>query len=775
MNIPKSCLISLLSAAVCGFSGSGGGSSSSAGASPVMVRTVETAAAQTGVTETVMPSKNAETAQSRTREQANPTMTITLDIEGEIGFHIAGQLDVTIDWGDGSPVETRELEGAGSGDFNDNQYYRHVYSDASSRTITITGVKISYLDCGLSQKPLKSLDVSKNPELDTLLCYHSDLTSLDVSKNPRLIELHCSNNQLTSLNLSKNPNLARLNVSSNQLTALDLSKNSSLTTLRCDFNQLKSLDVSRSRFLRDLEASNNQLKSLDVSRNEYLEELSVANNQLAKLNVNKIGEIRALYLQNNLLPASALNALFGEMKAKSIAGTDKYIRITGNPGTYDCRISIAQGKGWKVIDFGGNIVPDNGTLTAPPIMTLTLVPEASEEGLRIDLVGSGKVSIDWGDGAPPETRDLSETNPLYDGWSEGHFYRHVYSGLSPRTISITGVVTFMVLSNRGLTALDVSKNLFLENLWCDNNQLKILDVSKNTDLAGLTCGNNQLTSLDVSKNTKLEVLACKDNQLTGLTINKNLESLRYVSLINNRLSAPVLNTIFESLHSEVVYYEYEGERGESEKVIYIEGNPGADDCDLGIARKKGWNVYGGPSGYAGTLEDMIIKTIKAYQNQDEETLNDLLLKDFGIAFLYRPGVFDLMSVSDRISFDKPVPEYLSYGIGLEADYDYKVKFEKLPDFDCGDEGEITWNKPNGIYCDAANTTKILSSRAKRLNELEIDNMTWTEEEIKRFEEIENKSHQVIVMGEGVFNFYVTFIEGKWYLIVIDRFEYCSGS
>ena len=281
MNIPKLCLISLLSAAVCGISGNGGGSSSSAGASPVRVRTVETAAAQTCVTETALTFKNAENAQSRRREQINqPTMTIMLDIKGEIGFHIAGQLDVTIDWGDGSPVETHELEGAGSGVFNDNQYYRHVYSDASSRTITITGVKITYLDCGLSQKPLKSLD---------------------------------------------------------------------------------------------------------VSRNQYLEELSVVNNQLAKLNVNKNGQLSALYLQNNLLPASALNALFGELNAKPIDGTDKYIRITGNPGTYDCRISIAQGKGWKVIDLDGSIVPDNGTLTAPPIMTLTLAPETSEGGCGLTL------------------------------------------------------------------------------------------------------------------------------------------------------------------------------------------------------------------------------------------------------------------------------------------------------------------------------------------------------------------------------------------------------
>ena len=38
-----------------------------------------------------------------------------------------------------------------------------------------------------------------------------------------------------------------------------------------------------------------------------------------------------------------------------------------------------------------------------------------------------------------------------------------------------------------------------------------------------------------------------------------------------------------------------------------------------------------------SLEDVIIKTINAYQNQDEKTLNELILKDFGLAFLYRRG------------------------------------------------------------------------------------------------------------------------------------------
>jgi hypothetical protein len=166
-----------------------------------------------------------------------------------------------------------------------------------------------------------------------------------------------------------------------------------------------------------------------------------------------------------------------------------------------------------------------------------------------------------------------------------------------------------------------------------------------------------------------------------------------------------------------------------------------------------------------SLEDAIIKTIKAYQNQDEVTLNKLIHKDFGISFLYRRGALDNVSVSDSISFDNPVPEYLPYDIYFETDY--KIHFEKLPVFCCDN---WKWSKSSGIYCDTLNTDKTLSTVAKREKKYEA---VWSDSEIEKFEEIENKSHKVIVAPHG-FIFYLAFIDNKWYLTIIDRFEACSA-
>ena len=169
-----------------------------------------------------------------------------------------------------------------------------------------------------------------------------------------------------------------------------------------------------------------------------------------------------------------------------------------------------------------------------------------------------------------------------------------------------------------------------------------------------------------------------------------------------------------------------------------------------------------------SLEEVIIETIKAYQNQDEATLNKLVMRDFGIAFLYRRGTFDNLSIADKISFDEPVPEYLPYDVYFEIDY--KIRFETLPIFSCDTE---EWDKSYGIYCDTTNNNNKLSITAK--NENEWINADWSANEIKKFEKIEKKSHKIIVNGDkGDFVFYLTFWQNKWYLTIIDRFEACSA-
>ena len=170
-----------------------------------------------------------------------------------------------------------------------------------------------------------------------------------------------------------------------------------------------------------------------------------------------------------------------------------------------------------------------------------------------------------------------------------------------------------------------------------------------------------------------------------------------------------------------------------------------------------------------SLEETILTIIKAYQKQDEETLNSLILKDFGIAFVYRPGIMDVFEFTDKISFSEPLPDGWTFDTKIITDY--KIRFEKLPHFDCDEE---KWNKPAGIYCDTKNKIETLSSIAKNVNEYAEGNFSTAE--IKKLKEIEKKSHRVIVIGKkgNEFIFTVTFWENKWYLTIIERFEACSA-
>jgi hypothetical protein len=171
-----------------------------------------------------------------------------------------------------------------------------------------------------------------------------------------------------------------------------------------------------------------------------------------------------------------------------------------------------------------------------------------------------------------------------------------------------------------------------------------------------------------------------------------------------------------------------------------------------------------------SLEDVIVKTIKAYQTQNEKTLNELILKKFGIAFVYRMGAMDEFSISDKISFDEPIPDYLPFDYNIITT-DYKIHFGKLPVFSCETE---KWNKSHGIYCDTINTDKTLSNIAKFRNENFESN--YSDREMKKIEEVERKCYVVIVIGKegNEFVFSLTFLENKWYLTIIDRFEPCSA-
>lgn len=165
-----------------------------------------------------------------------------------------------------------------------------------------------------------------------------------------------------------------------------------------------------------------------------------------------------------------------------------------------------------------------------------------------------------------------------------------------------------------------------------------------------------------------------------------------------------------------------------------------------------------------TLETTIISVIKAYQNKDEKTLNSFINKDLGITFLYRRGASDNLSIVEKISFAKPIPEYFPYI--NQIDTDYKISKTTLPVYSCDTEN---WDKPPGIYIDTDHIDHSLSETA-------ISENIWSDIQIEKLKNLEKNSHLIIVIDKNQidFIFYLTRINDKWYLSAIDRNEVCTA-
>lgn len=102
----------------------------------------------------------------------------------------------------------------------------------------LTGLK--YLQCegteddlGHPRGKLSSLDLSRNPKLEQVLCGRNRLTHLDVSGCPNLKTLWCYGNRLETLDVSACPELVDLNCEHNLLSRLDLTGNLGLVSLDC--------------------------------------------------------------------------------------------------------------------------------------------------------------------------------------------------------------------------------------------------------------------------------------------------------------------------------------------------------------------------------------------------------------------------------------------------------------------------------------------------------------------------------------------------------------
>ncbi|HMC00531.1 MAG TPA: T9SS type A sorting domain-containing protein [Flavobacteriaceae bacterium] len=108
------------------------------------------------------------------------------------------------------------------------------------------------------------------------------------------------------------------------------------------------------------------------------------------------------------------------------------------------------------------------------------------------------------------------------------------SGLTNLDFSILINLEELDLYNNLLTTLDVSNLTKLKVLTCQNNQLTSLNVSNLVDLENLTCSQNLIYDLDIGELTKITRLICNNNELTDLNIS-SLINLDFLNIDDNKL------------------------------------------------------------------------------------------------------------------------------------------------------------------------------------------------------------------------------------------------
>ncbi|GAA0876892.1 hypothetical protein GCM10009118_33020 [Wandonia haliotis] len=350
-------------------------------------------------------------------------------------------------------------------------------------------------------------------------CVGQNITALDLSNNVLVESASCHNNALTSLLLGNNSVLTALTLTNNEVTSLDLSGLPALELVFCGNNQLSVLDVSTNSNLTTLDCRLNQLSELDLSANTMLIKLNCFSNLLTELNVqngNNLNMPGSDFNTNNNPDLTCIQVDDAVWSEANWNNTDPTATFTEDCEAFNACIVTIPDAAFKAYLVGESAINTNGDTEIQCEEAVAYVGSIYCIGMGItDLTGI-EAFINVFD---MNCSDNQITTIDLSGNIGMRFFECDNTPLT--TINLNGCSNLEILTlynNTGLTQLDVSTNLNLENLNCSNSPIEILDVSMLDELSILYCEGSALTTLDISSNPELYRLKCGENQLTWLNL-----------------------------------------------------------------------------------------------------------------------------------------------------------------------------------------------------------------------------------------------------------------
>ncbi|MBO7495050.1 MAG: leucine-rich repeat domain-containing protein [Salinivirgaceae bacterium] len=177
-------------------------------------------------------------------------------------------------------------------------------SNCNTKTLTLCGStqqaqgKLLYLNCS-ENHGLISLDVSRQPYLETLICDEDwNLSSLDVINNPKLEKISCNSTALSSINVRNARELRYFSAEQTPLESLDIANNLKLEHLNCycDDSEITELDLSQHLKLKYLYFGGNEaLANTPVSHLTKLEYLDCTGVEYDNLDLSNMPNLETLF------------------------------------------------------------------------------------------------------------------------------------------------------------------------------------------------------------------------------------------------------------------------------------------------------------------------------------------------------------------------------------------------------------------------------------------------------------------------------------------------
>lgn len=270
------------------------------------------------------------------------------------------------------PAQVKSIDLSNAGDLEVLDIDNVNYTDFSLDVTKCS--KLTHL-FAFGNKGLRTLDLSRNPELKVLQVQYTNLPELDLSHQAKLENINAFNTSITKLDFTKCPalkeviayecpaltevnvsgctQLSHLWVNSTPLQKLTFGNNLVLEDAQLGMNSnLSEADFSQAPKLHTLLLGVCAFTSLDLSACPEIETLEVQANKLTNLKIAKGMSPKKFFIFGNQLSVCCLDSIFDDLDIAPTPGTYVVARYNdgSNPALEKAKTKLATDKGYDVID-----------------------------------------------------------------------------------------------------------------------------------------------------------------------------------------------------------------------------------------------------------------------------------------------------------------------------------------------------------------------------------------------------------------------------------------